>query len=142
MVGECVLLFIVGALLTVMSSGGDVGGFSVNGVLGFSTWIPSIDRHLWAVRCGYVPGPRVAECGNRLAGLLAWLGGLYIEVAEPLPPVCVGAFVVVTSVDAVMLRMLVDDALYGVVSRCELERRILLVGETLHDVVLRDRTTS
>jgi hypothetical protein len=61
-----------------------------------------------AVQCGNEPGPIVVGCGADVAGLLAWLGGLDIEVAEPLPPVCVGAYMVATSADAVMLRMLVD----------------------------------
>jgi hypothetical protein len=50
--------------------------------------------------------------------------------------------VVATSADAVMLRMLVDDVFSRVVSRSELERKIPLVGGTLHDVVLRDRAIS
>jgi hypothetical protein len=69
MMGECILSCVVGALLTFMSSGSVVGGFLVHGVLKFSTGSPSIDRHLWAVRFGYVPGPRVAGCGTEVAGL-------------------------------------------------------------------------
>jgi hypothetical protein len=142
MVGECVLLLFFGAFLRVVSSGGVVGGVPVNGVLGFFTGSPSIDRHLWAVQCGYEPGPRVVGCGTGVAGLLAWLGGMGIEVTESLPPVCVGASVVAASADVVMLRMLVDEVLFGVVNMCELKRRISLVGKMLYDVVLRERAIS
>jgi hypothetical protein len=136
------LSFVVGAFLTVMPLGGAVGELFVNGVLGLSTGSPSIDRHLWAVRCGYAPGLRVAGCGSGVSELLAWLRGLDIEVAEPLPPVCVGASAVAVSADAVMLKTLVDDVFFGVVTRCEVERRIPRVGEALYAEALRDRAKS
>ena len=93
----------------------------MNGVLGFFTGSHSIDRHVWAVRCGYVPGPRVVGCGPMVAEFLAWLGGMGIEVADPLPTVCLGAHMVSSSADIIVLRKLFDDVLSGVLDRCDLE---------------------
>ena len=80
-------LVIGGALLTCMSSGGATREVPVNGIIGFSTGSPSIDRLALAVRCGYVPGPRVGGSGTGVMELLFWLRGLEIVVAEPLLPV-------------------------------------------------------
>ena len=64
-VRECAFSFVVGAFLIVMLSGGDVGGFPVNGVLGFSTGaLPLIAIYGRCARGGYVPGPRVDGCGS------------------------------------------------------------------------------
>jgi len=136
------LSFVVGAFLRVVLLCDVVGRVLMNGVLGFSTGSPCINRHLWAVRCEYVPGPRAVGCGPGVAEFLAWRGGLDIEVAEPLPTVCLEAYMVSSSVDAVMLRKLVDDELSWVLNKCDFEQRIPLVGGMLHEVVLQDRAIS
>ena len=112
-----------GALLAI-TVGGTVEEFSMHGTLGFLTESPSIDRHLWAVRCGYVPGPEVAGSGSGVMELLTWLGGMDIVVTEPLPFVCVVTSVVTVSADGSLLKTLVGDVLSGVVSRCGLEQRL------------------
>ena len=63
----------------------------MHGALGFSTGIPSIVRHLWAERSGYVLGPGFAGSGSGVLSVLTWLGSLCIEVSEPMPSVCVGS---------------------------------------------------
>ncbi len=63
----------------------------MHGTLEFSTGGPSIDRHLWAIRSGFVLGFEVFLSGSGLIRLLTWLGSLCIKVSEPLPPICVGS---------------------------------------------------
>jgi hypothetical protein len=79
-----------GESLTFLYSCGVVGEFHANGVLGFSTGSPSINRHLGAVRIGYVPRPRITGSGSGVTELPSWLGAPDIAVAGPLPYICVG----------------------------------------------------
>ena len=51
-----------------------------NGVLGFSSGSPSLDRHLWAVKCGYVPGALLALESPELVCMLDWLGSLDVKL--------------------------------------------------------------
>jgi hypothetical protein len=74
-----------------------------------------------------------------MAEFLAWLGDLDIEVAKPLPFVCLRGQVVAPSADGEMLRKLMDYELSGVFSKGELGQKFSRVGGMLHDVVLRDR---
>ena len=37
-----------------------------NGSIGFSTGSLSLDRHVWAARCGYFAGPEMVRLGPRL----------------------------------------------------------------------------
>jgi len=50
-----------------------------NGSLGFSTWSPSLDRHLWAAECGYLDGPGLVRLGPGFVSMLAWLATLTLE---------------------------------------------------------------
>ena len=59
-----------------------------NGSLGFSTVSPSLDMHLWAVRCGYLAGPGMVRLGPGLVTMLAWLSTLDIGVVVPAFRVC------------------------------------------------------
>jgi len=57
------------------------------------------------------PGQELMDAGrgSGAPSLQYWLRGLDIEVAEPSPPVLVGAFVGSASAYAVVMRMLVHD---------------------------------
>ena len=59
-----------------------------NGSLGFSTRSPSLDRHLWAVRCGYLVGPGLVRLGPGFGSMLARLATLDIGVVVPTFRVC------------------------------------------------------
>ena len=45
--------------------------FQAHGLLGVFTENMFVDRHLWAVRRGYVPGPAITGCGSGVVGLQA-----------------------------------------------------------------------
>ena len=108
-----------GGLLTCMYPCGVVGEFHANGILGLSTGSPSIGRHLWAVRSGYVPSPGITGSGSGVRELLSLLGALDIVVTEPLPPICVRMSAEMESANALMIKTLVvADVLAGMVSRC------------------------
>ena len=59
-----------------------------NDSLGFSTMIPSLDMHLWHVRCGYVDGPGLVRMGPGFVSMLARLATLDIGVVVPAFWVC------------------------------------------------------
>lgn len=85
-----------------------------NGSLGFSTGSPSLDRHLWAVRCGYVAGPGLVRLGPGFVSMLAWLAMLDIGVVVPAFRVCRCAeYGEGVSHDCNMLKALVGSVLRG-----------------------------
>ena len=47
------------------------------GALGSRSRSPSLGRHLWAVRCGFVPGALTTLGSPELVCMLEWLGSLY-----------------------------------------------------------------
>ena len=59
-----------------------------NASLGFNTEILSFDRHLWAVRCGYLAGPGLVRLGPGFGSMLAWLATLNIGVVVSAFRVC------------------------------------------------------
>jgi len=87
------LSFVVETVLRVMVLWG-AAGFPLNGVFGIIIKSSSMDRHLWAVQCGYVSGTRAADCRYRVAGLVVLKGDLDFEVTELFLFVCLRGRVV------------------------------------------------
>jgi len=77
------MLFVVGAVLRVVILC-VATGFSLSGVIGFSSGGFSADRHLWASRGGFVLGASAVVCRVGVAGLLILLGGLNFDITWPL----------------------------------------------------------
>ncbi len=63
-------------------------GRLAEGSLGFGTGSPSLDMHLWAVRCGYAAGPKMVRWDQGFVSLLSWLSPLDIGVVVPVFLVC------------------------------------------------------
>ena len=111
-----------------------------NGSLGFSNGSPSLDRHPWDVRCGYVAGPEMVRLGSGLVCMVAWLSTLDIGVVVPAFRIgsvlesAEGAFQ-----DGNTLKSIVEDVLSGVLSEGSLRTRFPQFGAVLFAMILTDR---
>jgi len=113
-----------------------------NGSLGFSTRSPSLDMHLWVVRCGYLAGPGLVRLGPGFVSMLAWLATLDIGVVVPTFRVCrcaeskEGA-----SHDCDMLKALVGSVLNGELTEGSLNSRFPQFGIVLFSMILSDHAS-
>ncbi len=103
------------------------------GVLGSRSGSPSLDRHLWAVQCGYVPGALIALGSPELVCMLEWLGSLYGNLKVVPAWVDVDA-----SPGAVRLQLVVGGVLSGACARESLVRRYPHFGAVLHQILVAD----
>ena len=130
----CVGVFSWGALMMAsieMCLAGGVIQHSV-GVLGFSTGSPSLDRHLWAVKCGYVPGVLIMRESPEMMCMLEWLGMFDVKLKEATAWEGVDA-----SPDAVRLQLIVGGVLSGARAR-NLALRYPQFGAVLHQIITTD----
>ncbi len=107
------------------------------GILGFSTGSPSIDRHLWAAKCGYVPGISIAHESLGLVYMLDWLARTDVVLADVTAWESVDA-----SVDAVRLQPLVGSVWSGACTKETLVLRYPVFGAILFQIILMDRLAS
>ena len=117
------------------STAGSVTQYAV-GVLGFSTGSPSLDRHLWAVKCGYVPGALVARESPEMMCMLEWLGMFEVGVKEASAWKGVD-----TSPDVVRLQLIVGGVLSGACVM-SLVLRFPKFGVVLHQIIVTDGRAS
>ena len=113
------------------STAGSVTQYAV-GALGFSTGSPSLDRHLWAVKCGYVPGALVVRESAEMMCMLEWLGMFEVKVKEASAWKGVD-----TSPDVVRLQLIVGGVLSGACVG-SLVRRFPQFGALLHQIIVTD----
>ena len=110
-----------------------------NGSLGFSTRSPSLDRHLWAAKCGYLAGPGLVRMGPGFVSMLAWLATLDIGVVVPAFRICrceksgEGA-----AQDCDMLKALVGSVLSGELTEGSLNSRFPQFGTVIFSIILSD----
>ena len=103
------------------------------GVLGSRSRSPSLGRHLWAVRCGVVPGTLTTLGSPELVCMLEWLGSLYWN--SKVVPAWVD---VDASPDAVRLQIVVGGVLSAACARESLVRRYPHFGAVLHQIIVTD----
>ena len=108
-----------------------------NGSLGFITGSPSLDMHLWAVRCGYVDGPRLIRMGPGFVSMLAWFATLVIRVVVQAFRVCAESGEGVSQ-DCDMLKALVGSVLSGELTKGSLNSRFPQFGTVLFLMILSD----
>jgi hypothetical protein len=110
-----------------------------NGSLGFSTRSPSLDIHLWAVRCGYLAGPGMVRLGPTFVSMLAWLATLDIGVVVPAFRVCSCVnFEEGASHDCDMLKALVGSVLSGELTEGSISSRFSQFSTVLFSMILFD----
>ena len=103
-------------------------------VLGFSTGSPSIDRHLWAVKSGYVPGASFAMESPELVFIYDWLRKFDVGLRGVAAWENVDA-----SPDVVRLQLIVGGVLYGAYTSEAMALRFPCFGTLLHQIIDLDR---